>query len=671
MANESILMKKSRKTGLSTSILYHTLLMMSICYLPFLMSAPWWITALAVITISWRLASDHFNQPLPAFWIRMGLIIGCITLLSVYSNHFFASDFFINTLLCFFWLKVIELQKARDLRLLILISFYVIFSAFILHLTLWILFYLLFALFANITLLIKLEAPLLTYAYLIRKSVLFLAITTPVSLLLFFIFPRLSQPLWQIQWPAQHKTGFSETLAPGSLSTLYEDNSMVMRITFKKPPDSANLYWTGLILNHYNGKTWRLYPDTISNDKALLKLSKKTLADYEILLEPHQKRWLFYLKTPKAAWPGLQFSPDSGLTRLDKKKIHHQFAYALISKTAPYQPLNQKTLQAYLQLPSKVNPKLRAWILKEKKLSQNQTVPLIKRILQHIHQQPFWYTLTPKPLNLEQDPLDTFWFDTQEGYCEHYASTVAFLLRAANIPSRVIVGYYRGEWNPAGQYLTVRQKDAHAWVEYWEPGIGWQRIDPTHAIAKHRISDTLANDAGMRSERFDWSVGYFNLAWWQKANLQLASIRFFWERWLLFYNQEQQHTLLKIFGLSKVDWADLLKLWSASVLGFLLLGGLWIYLRQPMKPDPVLKEYERLQREFKRFHLKTSPPATFKSICDALIQKKPTLKRTIVAYVNHYEQLRLHSSNNNHLQTRKQLKTLFKSLRMILKKESS
>ena len=64
-------------------------------------------------------------------------------------------------------------------------------------------------------------------------------------------------------------------------------------------------------------------------------------------------------------------------------------------------------------------------------------------------------------------------------------------MRAAGVPARVVAGYQGGEVNPIDGYLTVRQSDAHAWAEIWVEGQGWERVDPTAAVAPSRIEQGI------------------------------------------------------------------------------------------------------------------------------------------------------------------------------------
>ena len=105
-------------------------------------------------------------------------------------------------------------------------------------------------------------------------------------------------------------------------------------------------------------------------------------------------------------------------------------------------------------------------------------------MLDWFHREPFFYTLAP-PL-LGANPVDEFLFGTRRGFCEHYASAFVVMLRAAGIPARVVTGYQGGTINPSGDYMIVRQSDAHAWAEALIGG-QWRRLDPTAAVAPSRI----------------------------------------------------------------------------------------------------------------------------------------------------------------------------------------
>ncbi len=115
---------------------------------------------------------------------------------------------------------------------------------------------------------------------------------------------------------------------------------------------------------------------------------------------------------------------------------------------------------------------------------------MIRTALAYFNREGFQYTLSPPPLGINE--VDDFLFGTRKGFCEHFASSFVFLMRAAGIPARVVTGYQGGEYNDLGNYYIVRQSDAHAWAEVWLRGRGWVRVDPTAAIAPARVELGMA-----------------------------------------------------------------------------------------------------------------------------------------------------------------------------------
>ena len=113
----------------------------------------------------------------------------------------------------------------------------------------------------------------------------------------------------------------------------------------------------------------------------------------------------------------------------------------------------------------------------------------VGRILDFFRTGGFAYSLSPPRLG--RDSVDDFLFKSKKGYCEHFASACAFMMRSIDIPARIVGGYQGGERNPYANYLIVRQSDAHVWVEIWHPDKGWYRVDPTAVVAPDRITEGM------------------------------------------------------------------------------------------------------------------------------------------------------------------------------------
>ena len=200
----------------------------------------------------------------------------------------------------------------------------------------------------------------------------------------------------------------------------------------------------------------------------------------------------------------------------------------------------------------------------------------VKAVLDWFHKEPFVYTLSPGPL-LDRDPVDGFLFDTRRGFCEHYAGAFTVLLRAAGIPARVVTGYQGGEMNPDGDYMIVRQSDAHAWAEALLDG-QWQRFDPTAAVAPSRIERGLGA-ALPEGER----VPYFarlEMTWIKSLRLRWDAVNYQWQRGVVGFNIERQRDLLRDFGFEGARPWQIVAVFACAVFiwGVLLLG--WAQLRR-------------------------------------------------------------------------------------------
>ena len=123
------------------------------------------------------------------------------------------------------------------------------------------------------------------------------------------------------------------------------------------------------------------------------------------------------------------------------------------------------------------------------KNKQNKSnVEYAEFLMRYFNNQEFYYNLKPSPIG---NNYSKFFFETREGYCEYYAGTMTLLLRAANIPSRIVTGFYGGRYNELGDFYSFSQEDAHSWVEAWIENVGWIRFDPTQVIPSNRIKNTI------------------------------------------------------------------------------------------------------------------------------------------------------------------------------------
>ncbi len=604
--------------------------------------------------------ADYFNYQRISAWLLFSLTIGCISLL--YGQQL-TIEIFIRCFLIFVIFKCLETYTVRDIRVLVICNFFLMFAALILIQELWIILYLLIAILANLSIMLKLSATDVSLRQIGSKSGKQLLIAIPLSILLFFIFPRVV-PHWNVPALTKGSIGFSDTMSPGTISELFNDDSVVMQITFKKTPIMEG-YWRGIILSFYTGESWNSTWYNYFNFIHLSDLSGADTADYEVILEPKQKKWLFYEGYPVAGEPNLIFSPNHWLVRQNKEPIVQRFIYSLKVQAAPYHVLNRNEYEEATQLPANINPRLNAWAQEQFVKTHHDIKSFIAFLRNYINQENFWYTLTPPPINTSKNQMDTFWFDTQKGFCEHYASAVSYILRAVGIPARVVLGYYGGQWNPISNAITLQQNDAHAWLEYWQAGIGWQQLDPTSFVAPARIDKTILSRENLLQQ--EDSLNISTLAFGRKFQFFLESVQFFSERWFLYYNPNSQQNLLQNAGLGELNTGELLQASVGCMTVFFILLGIWSQWWQKRTLDPLLAEYHLLQNEFRRFNISIEPSATLKQQCKSLINNAPALAPVLADFFNRYEQLRLRQSAKDAKENIKATIALFKTLRYRLR----
>ncbi len=410
----------------------------------------------------------------------------------------------------------------------------------------------------------------------------------PLAATLFLLFPRVAGPLWSV--PADHaaSSGLSDHMAPGVISELALSDAVAFRVDFEGPiPPPWLRYWRGPVLSHFDGREWTMGPQRTTGT---FTRPEGAPVIYTVTLEPHWRPWLFALDLP-ASLPQVTTDSESMRIHTDANAVltRDQQIIARIPVTQPlrYQqtsnlrsvypatggPDLEREIDENLDLPeggTNANPRTRALAL-ELRRSHADDAGYIAAVLDSFHKQKYYYTLAP-PL-LGSDPVDGFLFDTRRGFCEHYASAFVVLLRAAGIPARVVTGYQGGTINPNGDYMIVRQSDAHAWAEALVGG-QWRRFDPTAAIAPSRIQMGLGGSVPdsdpipMLARLDDTFLKSFQLSW--------DAINHDWRRNVIGFNFDRQRALWREWKLNVMaPWQitaiviAIAALWVGALLGWL------------------------------------------------------------------------------------------------------
>jgi len=218
----------------------------------------------------------------------------------------------------------------------------------------------------------------------------------------------------------------------------------------------------------------------------------------------------------------------------------------------------------------------------------------IEHVLRKFYNEEFYYTLEPPALG--SNPVDRFIFDTRQGFCEHYASAFAVMMRAAGVPSRVVLGYQGGEINPLGQYMIVRQADAHAWTEVWLPERGWYRVDPTAAVAPERI------DAGRSAAMFDGIGASWGLSAPSELLYQMAltwdAMNANWNEWILGYGPDNQGRFMQWLGMDDPDWRQMMLTLIGIVIILITMISVLLMIRyRPPRKDQAAILYQKFTQK--------------------------------------------------------------------------
>lgn len=522
--------------------------------LPHVEHLPWWVMLVYGCCAVWRIMIYQGRWSLPPKFIKVLMAFLC--LIGIYQSFgsFVGLEPTIALLFAGFSLKLLEVSAKRDVYFLIFLAYFVASTGFLFSQEILPSLYLFGCLIVITASLVALHQHGFTQFSLqsLRKTLLIFAQAVPLMVVLFLVFPRFD-PLWSVPVPShQGKTGMSDTMSPGDITELGQSDELAFRAEFDgKRPQRVDMYWRGLVLPVFDGRTWE---QSRRHVRLLSELERRQLRQqltepyrYRIIQEPSYQRWVFALPQAYTSESDLQLVSDGRLFRL--KPISQRIQFNVLSDPMVKldTELSADAHQFYLQLPENVNPQTRRYA-QELRLSASNAKDIVSQVLNLFSRQAFYYTLKPPPLG--EHSVDDFLFTTRRGFCEHYASSFTFLMRAAGVPARVVVGYQGGETNPITGTISVRQYDAHAWAEVWYEGEGWQRVDPTAAVSPARIEFGLEEALRQNQEAFleDSPLSplrYRDVAWIERLRLQMESMNYYWTKWVLDYQGETQEGVLK------------------------------------------------------------------------------------------------------------------------------
>ena len=458
----------------------------------------------------------------------------------------------------------------------------------------------------------------------------------PLAVVLFLVFPRLPGAFWAVPRTAGAETGLSDTMSPGSISQLSSSYDIAFRVKFAgAPPPARERYWRGPVLHKFDGYTWSRSFSYAYRAQTLEYLGPAYR--YHISLEPSQQPWWFSLDTVDGA-PSHRvfFTYDYELVSSDPVTSLTTYDAVSHTQTRATQPLSRLARRVETELPKGRNIRS-LQLAQEMRARVGSDLAYVNAVLEFLRTGGFVYSLTPPLLNY--DSVDDFLFNTRSGFCGHYASAFVNLMRAANVPARVVTGYLGGEWNPIGQYFIVRQSDAHSWAEVWIDGRGWLRVDPTAVVEPERLTHGMLDllpQAGSAETRFvrAWPTLTEMLHRWDAANA-------WWNDHVLKFDYRSQLNLLSSLGIASPDVTVLA--WSfAILLSVWLLWIAWQFGRGPTlrQPDRLAKAYARLCGKLARVGVPRPAHEGPLAYADSVGSKRPDLEQGVRNLLVRYAELR-------------------------------
>ena len=539
-----------KSINLTLSIIYGVVVLFIMSELPPV------FTALLALLCVWNFTITLMNKPKPST-LFANVLAGFSLVLLFYDIGFGDTvTLFVAMLILSSLFKLLQAKTKKHYQTIVLLSFfslstvYLFSQSIIATLCVSILYVFNFAALA----LIENKHSLKVAS---KQSGKMFLLALPVAVFLLLFLPKLPA-FWQLPGPKLAKTGLSENVNPFDIAKLSRSDELVFRAKLSTTnPPAPPYYWRAIIHDEFDGSTW-LVSDILKNqqrNKSSVNDTDKFNSQYTIIAEPSSKTWLYGI--------GQAYSPNSDVKSTEqgllirKRYLSNNINYEVKSSTFNNSQLNEisRYQNLTLQNSEQTNMQSQQLALSLYKKNNNDSA-FVTALTEYFLNKGFAYTLTPDPMTSD-NTIDEFMFNNKRGFCGHYASAAAFMFRTAGIPARVVSGYLGGELNEQDEYLSVYQYDAHAWVEVFIKGKGWQIFDATAVVSPERLSGSLSQMQSLNSEftsNLEFSLLRFNqIPGFNWLRLNLENLDYKWTNWVLGFDQQKQSSFLKrLFGNSQL-----------------------------------------------------------------------------------------------------------------------
>ena len=632
------------------------LLAVAVVLLPQSVRMPAWISIVAAVCIVWRILIFTGKLNYPSRWMRVLVVLFTLVVsISQMRSMGIGLDSAAALLALGFVFKLIEMKQKRDIYIVISLCFVMIMVAFLYSQSILATAYSLLAVVVILGAMIALNRSINVSdnwgTSILAGKILLQAM--PLAIVLFYVFPRIA-PLWAV--PIQSgsaSTGVSDEMSPGDISSLGRSGDLAFRVKFETvdAPAHESLYWRGLVLTDFDGETWRRESRRSAFSIAPARADQQlqwdgrtskadSPVDYNIILEPTQRPWVYGLHLAEAIDGDLFQSRNFEL--FNNGLVTQRLSYDLRSylQNDTDLVLTDRVRRQTLELPNNGNGQSREFA-RQLRSSVSSDRDYVMAVLNHFSQNEYFYTLNPALLGGNR--IDDFLFDTREGFCEHYSSTFSYLMRAAGIPSRVVIGYQGAELNPFENYMMVYQYNAHAWNEVWLEGEGWVRFDPTAAVSPDRVrlgvEAALMDDPAFRLESLFSSSGLGGINWINSFRLRIDALEYRWNTQVVNYDEDVQFELFeKIFG-QVTEQKILFLLFGLATAVVLGVAFSVIRFEPRSKRGPVVSLYNKMSKDLEKIGLgriRGEGPITYR---DRVIVARPDLRGSMTQVTRLYVEI--------------------------------
>jgi len=523
---------------------------LAIVLAPHALRAPWWLTLLSVALIGWRAAALSRRSLLPPTSLLLAIV--AVGMLGVWLQYraIFGRTPGIMLLMLFAGLKTLETRNQRDAAALVFLTWFLAITNFLYTQSIPTALGMLAAVAASVAALVGLAAPRRALRANLRSALLLIGQAVPAALVLFLLFPRVQGPLWGLPQDAYSAlSGLSDSMSPGSLSQLTISDAIAFRVDFTgEAPPRRTLYWRGPVLWDFDGRTWRLGTPTLVELPAPRNGRR---VEYSVLLEPHNRNWLFAIETPASLPPRARYFEDGQI--LTPVPVRARTRYDMVSQIEadPDPQADSRFLARALRLPPGFNPRARE-LAEGWRGRAASDVQVLQQAIEYFRRERLQYTTQPVLLGRDS------------------------------------------EENPVDRRFTVRQSDAHAWAEVFLRGRGWTRVDPTVLSAPRRLDEGLAR-AVAATEGLPLLLRP-DMAWLRSLRYNWEALTYQWNLMVLGYNPERQRELMSWIGFRDADWLELASALLAVLGAFVLVLFAWM-LRRLARPDPVQSAWAQFCRK--------------------------------------------------------------------------